>query len=393
MLTWFITRRRLIAPICAVLATTQHFASAALLVKNESTVLSLERAAHVDTISKEAVDGDRIHVVYSATNDGTNFLALLASMVSLARHTKVPGRCVIHLIVPKEDIGSTADLARCFATELQSLGVAAVPQVEVHAMHPPPFSMTKDTFNPKLQGGEKMQATFARLFVSEYLEGIPKAVWIDCDTIVLDDVEELWHKNISKGLAAKSEGVPMGNMYYQNLPSTSFMKMYAPKKALNFNAGVLVIDLDNWRKKNFLGVVKFWAGVLLKEGVGVNDQLLINLVFNTHQGVNPLGWEWNILNIGWPQKYPCFDYEYPHENGTATARVVKLLHFSGPHKPQDDGRCAVWERYRPKQCKLAPGRSVKPNTDKPIDAAAYLRRLQHLAKANHDKERLVLDNQ
>jgi lipopolysaccharide biosynthesis glycosyltransferase len=94
-------------------------------------------------------------------------------------------------------------------------------------------------------------STMDRLFMPTILK-VPKIVYIDIDCVVCDDIEELYeHPTGDCGIAAK-QSIRKG--YLTNIEyakSTQINHSYLEKLSgehPNFNAGVMVVDLDKLRK-------------------------------------------------------------------------------------------------------------------------------------------------
>ena len=82
-------------------------------------------------------------------------------------------------------------------------------------------------------------STFSRLFVASLLpENVERILYLDCDTVVCDSLKDLWETELS----GKCVGVvkdAFSNWHKKNIS--------CPKNESMFNAGVLLIDLRQWR--------------------------------------------------------------------------------------------------------------------------------------------------
>ena len=113
--------------------------------------------------------------------------------------------------------------------------------------------------------------SYARLFLSEILpESISKVIWLDCDTIVADDIADLWNIDLGdKSIAAVQD---CGGGYFWREIGTDHYYRY-------FCAGVFVANLKKWRdnsaSEKFLAYINFRKGHL--EHV---DQTVLNAVFH-----------------------------------------------------------------------------------------------------------------
>lgn len=96
--------------------------------------------------------------------------------------------------------------------------------------------LDKNTYPPNI---------FMRLFIPYFLpRHIKKALYLDVDMIVNEDIAILWNTNIENyvvGAVTDSFAVSIGN-YVAN-----YKELNLPADAKYFNSGLLLINLDNWR--------------------------------------------------------------------------------------------------------------------------------------------------
>lgn len=112
---------------------------------------------------------------------------------------------------------------------------------------------------------------FSRLLLASLLpEDLDKVLYMDCDTIVNKNIQELWNLDLkSKTIAALED---------------SFSKYYRKNIGLNsnaviFNSGVILVNLDKWRKLNTES--KLLAFLKAKDGkVQQGDQGVLNAVLS-----------------------------------------------------------------------------------------------------------------
>ena len=148
---------------------------------------------------------------------------------------------------------------------------------------------------------------YARLFMPKILD-LPKVIYLDCDVILLRNLEELWNTEIEAyGLAASSDEI-IKNLS-QDYP---FEKDFVD--APYFNSGVMVVNLDYWRENQVLEKTidlineapekfKFW------------DQTALNVLFS-----GKIQW----LNNKWNKMAKLVDI--PSDE-------VAVLHFLTGQKP------------------------------------------------------------
>lgn len=163
--------------------------------------------------------------------------------------------------------------------------------------------------------GRMPVSTYFKLGLADLLPAhARKAIWLDCDMIVLDDIAGLWETHLDGApLAAVQDAVvpfvssPCGINRYEELGIDSSAKY--------FNAGVMLVDVDVWRRDS----VREKAVAYLKQhhrGVTFWDQEGLNAV---------LAGRWKTLDAGW--NHNASD---PRIAPPASAAIV---HFAGGLKP------------------------------------------------------------
>lgn len=114
------------------------------------------------------------------------------------------------------------------------------------------------------------QSAYCRLFAEKIDDSIGKILYLDCDTIINDSLEELWNTNIDDYyIAAVQDSIQSFNV-----------KLIGLSKADRYiNSGVLLINLKKWRDINitnmFIKCMEEYNGK-----VPHHDQGVLNIVCN-----------------------------------------------------------------------------------------------------------------
>ncbi len=143
--------------------------------------------------------------------------------------------------------------------------------------------------------------TYYRFFIPELFLQYEKAIYLDADILVLDDLEKLWNEDISEYYAGVVEDsvleVFLNNkdIKTQTRPirdyETYFKQKLGKIKSEYFNAGVLLLNLDKIRKE---GVVsKLWQFTQDESPLEFQDQCVLNAVFENN--VKFLDYKWNTI--------------------------------------------------------------------------------------------------
>ncbi len=137
--------------------------------------------------------------------------------------------------------------------------------------------------------------TYYRLFIASLFPQYDKIVYLDCDLVVLGDISELYHTNLRGNIFGAGP-----EQFVQNTPE---FRLYA-EKALGVdpsgyvNAGVLVVDLEQFRKEKieeqFVDLITRFDFDLLDP-----DQAYLNYLCRDRIHILPNGWNKE------PMPLPC----------------------------------------------------------------------------------------
>ncbi len=147
------------------------------------------------------------------------------------------------------------------------------------------LDMDINAFKDFPKGGPHISnTTYFRYKIAELIPNISQIIYLDCDIIVKQSLADLFSTDLTGYYLAGVEDV--GYYYWRNHEPA-----YIYKEGFYINAGMLVINLDEWRKnKLFDKLVDFT--VREKDKIAIGDQDVINQVcFNK---IKPLDYKWNV---------------------------------------------------------------------------------------------------
>jgi lipopolysaccharide biosynthesis glycosyltransferase len=120
---------------------------------------------------------------------------------------------------------------------------------------------------------------YYRISIPElFHESVTRAIYLDCDLIIKNDLQKLWDIDLEGHAIAAAENV-----------SSSTYKASGLKQSDYFNSGVMIIDLDNWRENNIPNKVRDFK-IDHPELICTNDQCALNGVFKGQWKRLPLNW-------------------------------------------------------------------------------------------------------
>lgn len=167
------------------------------------------------------------------------------------------------------------------------------------------------------------RATYYRLFLTEILpETLDKVLYLDGDCVCRHSLLPLWETDVSNDAVGVVFDESEGNIEYYNRLKYPFELGY-------FNAGVLLVNLDYWRKQNVLKTfVDFIA--YHSDRIRWEDQDVMNVVFQDKKLYVPAKYN---FQSGFLRKNAKWDY-WKYENELNEAKVDPVIvHFSTKEKP------------------------------------------------------------
>ena len=120
-----------------------------------------------------------------------------------------------------------------------------------------------EKFTKYISGGYKTAAVYYRLAISDLLIDVDKIIYLDTDTIVHKDLNDLYNIN-------------MGKYYYMGFPGVDLINIEFNGTRNFINSGVMLINLKKLREINSS---KLFEDYYLKYGTKKVDEYLINAVF------------------------------------------------------------------------------------------------------------------
>jgi lipopolysaccharide biosynthesis glycosyltransferase len=190
-----------------------------------------------------------------------------------------------------------------------------------------------------------------RIFLPELLPGAERVLYLDADTIVVDSLGPLWETDLAGNLVGAVTNV----WQHDHLDHPARLELADP--GAYFNTGVLLIDLDAFRRE---GVTEELVAAAREhhEKIGFPEQDAMNIVVGGRRlGLHP---RWNLMNsiLRFESAVGVFGEQAVREARERPA----IRHFEGPgdNKPwhllceregrelyREHRRRTPWPRVRP----------------------------------------------
>lgn len=183
----------------------------------------------------------------------------------------------------------------------------------------------EDIAHTKIDVGRWHISTFSRLFLLHVLpEGLDKIIYIDCDMIIRHSLKALWEMDM-EGTWCMSADDCRGKMYRKDIG--------IPLDSIYTNNGLMVIDLDAWRKNDvesmFIDFINRYHG-----DITYMDQGVLNGVFQPLKKVKLLPIAYNAetfcYDLGYDGLEACRKpvWAYTKEEFEADSKDPVIVHFT-----------------------------------------------------------------
>jgi len=206
-------------------------------------------------------------------------------------------------------------------------------------------------------------ATYLRFLLPGLLNDIERVVYIDCDTIVLNDITALHDTKLDgRAIAAVIDFSIVGAHPLNDWTVGREAKFWSANEyveqvvelndwASYFNAGIVVMDLDEFRRRDLVKKCEEFLSRTNDERI-FNDQDALNYVINgAFVQLDP---RWNVQACRKPQ-----DFASAKGPLAAAAKLWQtnpwILHYTGPGKPWIGHMPGtMWDRYYWREAALSP---------------------------------------
>ncbi|ERN04342.1 hypothetical protein AMTRI_Chr13g84940 [Amborella trichopoda] len=193
-----------------------------------------------------------------------------------------------------------------------------------------PFSpkIVKDLISSSVRQALEQPLNYARNYIADLLPNcVRRVIYLDSDLVLVDDVDKLWRAP----LAGKAIGAPEYchvNFTKYFTPSfwseKRFSGVFRDRNACYFNTGVMVIDLDKWRRDGYTWQIERWMRVQKEKRIYELGSLPPFLLVFAGK-IEGIEHRWNQHGLGGDRVTGSCRDLHPGP--------VSLLHWSGSGKP------------------------------------------------------------
>ncbi|KAJ6834885.1 putative galacturonosyltransferase-like 7 [Iris pallida] len=240
----------------------------------------------------------------------------VAAVHSVLQHSLCPESVFFHFLVLETDLEAVVRSA------FRSL------RFKVYSFDP---DRVRGLISSSVRQALEQPLNYARNYLADILEPcVRRVIYLDSDLVVVDDVAKLWRTNLGSRTVGAPEYCRANFTKYFTERFWSDRRLagtFAGRRPCYFNTGVMVVDLDRWRRFGFTRRIERWMEVQkAAEGGRIYELGSLPpflLVFAGH--VAPIDHRWNQHGLGGDNvRGSCRDLH---------PGPVSLLHWSGSGKP------------------------------------------------------------
>ena len=219
----------------------------------------------------------------------------------------------------------------------------------------------KDRFSNAKISGYVTVPTYYRLNLPSLLPQYNKILYIDSDTIVNKDLQELFNLNVDEYYIAGSF-----DLHVSKIPNYE-KKLGIKNMGQYINAGVALMNTKKMREDKLEKKFSDFIPTLPKSGLGFQDQDIINAI--CYENIKLLSPTYNVfVNIFYVYEnnmpsllLDCCSNEEWNKLRRNDSKIMKILHWAGGTKPWNDQNVkfySLWDKYRKITEKIVYGKPV-----------------------------------
>ncbi|XP_031485863.1 probable galacturonosyltransferase-like 7 [Nymphaea colorata] len=303
------SREVLLQPLPQALAAGNHFAfRKARAFRNAAECARPARGAAT------VCDPSLVHV--AITLDAEYLRGSMAAVHSVLRHSVCPENVFFHFLV--------SDPAASYF-ELLLRSTFPLLRFKFYFFDP---DVVRGLISSSVRSALEQPLNFARNYLGDLLEPcVRRVISLDSDVVVVDDIAKLWGTKLgSRTIGAPEYCHANFTKYFTSgfWTDERLFHTFRGRKPCYFNTGVMVIDLERWRRFGYTRQLERWMEVQKARRIYELGSLPPFLLVFAGK-VQPIDHRWNQHGLGGDNvRGSCRDLH---------PGPVSLLHWSGSGKP------------------------------------------------------------
>ncbi|GAB2300160.1 hypothetical protein Dimus_034200 [Dionaea muscipula] len=192
-------------------------------------------------------NADKIHI--SMTLDANYLRGTMAAVLSMLQHSTCPENFVFHFLAARSE------------REIYSSINFTFPYLNFK-IYRFDSNRVRGKISKSIRQALDQPLNYARIYLADILPSdVARVIYLDSDVIVVDDISKLWEVDLGTKVMAAPEycHANFTNYFIDSFWSDpSFASTFEGRKPCYFNTGVMVLDVDKWRKYGYTQKVEEW---------------------------------------------------------------------------------------------------------------------------------------
>lgn len=256
---------------------------------------------------------DIIHIVMPL--DVNYIRGTMAAVLSILQHSSCPENVSFHF------------LSVHLHPEISSLIKSTFPYL-TFKMYPFDPNRVRGKISKSIRQALDQPLNYARIYMADILPNdVNRVIYLDSDIIVVDDIAKLWVVDLGdKVLGAPEYCHANFTNYFTDAfwSDVNLARTFEGRRPCYFNTGVMVVDVDQWRKGGYTQKVEEWMAVQKRMRIYHLGSLPpVLLVFAGN--IKAVDHRWNQHGLGGDNLEGRCRGLHPGP--------ISLLHWSGKGKP------------------------------------------------------------
>ncbi|MQM22593.1 hypothetical protein Taro_055648 [Colocasia esculenta] len=256
-------------------------------------------------------------IVHIAMTLDANYLrGTVAAVLSILQHTSCPESVVFHFLA-----AGAAD------REAEAAIRDTFPYLDL-SVHRFDSGRVRGRISRSIRQALDQPLNYARIYLADVLPlDVRRVIYLDSDVVVVDDIRVLWEVNLLGRVVAAPEYCHANfTKYFTDAfwADSTLASTFAGRRPCYFNTGVMVVDVERWRKGGYTRRVEYWMGVQKRKRIyhlGSLPPFLLVLAGD----IKAVDHRWNQHGLGGDNMEGRCRKLHPGP--------ISLLHWSGKGKP------------------------------------------------------------
>lgn len=168
-------------------------------------------------------------------------------------------------------------------------------------------------------------ATYYRIFFPDILKDLKKAIYLDCDLIILGDIKILWDYSFNNIVCAAKDMAAIE--HYSKSSLRNVLKDY--DLTYYFNAGVMIINLEKWREEKITPKTLYFLQNYHYIFMGDQD----GLNYTLKNQWSELDFRWNVCSYDYYEPFAYIKRNIARKKYRYILQHPYIIHFGTHLKP------------------------------------------------------------